>query len=260
MKSILKCTLVIALALLALGQTAEAQENKKQKVTDYKKMAGLDLTQFSKKDQAAILKRANTEGCDCGCNMTVAECRNEDSTCTKGARLAEAIIKDITRVAVTVKLPKKKPDSRIGQPLDIKFTAVDGKKIDLAKMKGKVVLIDFWATWCGPCIAELPSVKKTYKKLNPKGFEIIGISLDTKESALKRFIKKENMPWPQFFDGKGWSNSLAKKHGIRSIPAMWLVDKEGNLVDMNARANLEQKVEDLLDVEKNNNQSKNSQG
>ena len=79
-----------------------------------------------------------------------------------------------------------------------------------------------------------------------KGFEIIGISLDTKESALKRFIEKENMPWPQFFDGKGWSNSLAKKHGIRSIPAMWLVDKQGNLVDLNARANLEQKVEDLL--------------
>ena len=92
----------------------------------------------------------------------------------------------------------------------------------------------------------MPSVKKTYKKLNPKGFEIIGISLDTKESALKRFIEKENMPWPQFFDGKGWSNGLAKKHGIRSIPAMWLVDKQGNLVDLNARANLEQKVEDLL--------------
>ena len=246
MKSLIKCVLTLGVVFVALGQAPEAQGNSERKVTDYKRMAGLDLTQFTEKQQATILKRANSEGCDCGCKMTVAECRNEDSTCSKGARLAEAIIKDVTGVFVKVKLPQKKTDNRIGQPLDMKFTAVDGTKVDLAKMKGKVVLIDFWATWCGPCIAELPSVKKTYKKLNPKGFEIIGISLDTKESALKRFIKKENMPWPQFFDGKGWSNSLAKKHGIRSIPAMWLVDKQGNLVDLNARANLEQKVEDLL--------------
>ncbi|MBS33621.1 MAG: hypothetical protein CMO68_04355 [Verrucomicrobiales bacterium] len=246
MKSFIKSVLTLGLIFVVLGQESEAQENIEKKVTDYKKMAGLDLTQFTEEQQATILKRANSEGCDCGCKMTVAECRNEDSTCSKGARLAEAIIKDVTGFAVKVKLPKKKPDNRIGQPLDMKFTAVDGTKVDLAKMKGKVVLIDFWATWCGPCIAELPSVKKTYKKLNPKGFEIIGISLDTKESALKRFIKKENMPWPQFFDGKGWKNSISTAHGIRSIPAMWLVDKQGNLADLNARANLEQKVEDLL--------------
>ncbi len=249
MKSFIKCMLALGLVFLTVGQTAEAQQNNKRKVTDYEKMAGVDLTQFTKKQQETILKRANSESCDCGCSMTVAECRNEDSTCSKGARLAEAIVKDVTGVAITIKLPAKKPDKRIGQPLDMKFTAIDGTKVDLAKMKGKVVLIDFWATWCGPCIAELPSVKKTYKKLNPKGFEIIGISLDTKESALKRFVKKENMPWPQFFDGKGWGNSLAKKHGIRSIPAMWLVDKQGNLVDLNARANLEKKVEDLLGAE-----------
>ena len=130
---------------------------------------------------------------------------------------------------------------------NLKLRMLDGTKTTIHELvKDGPIMIDFWATWCGPCIAELPSVKKTYKKLNPKGFQIIGISLDTKESALKRFIEKENMPWPQFFDGKGWSNSLAKKHGIRSIPAMWLVDKQGNLVDLNARANLEQKVEDLL--------------
>jgi len=246
MKSLIKCVLTLGLIFVVLGQESEAQENIEKKVTDYKKMAGLDLTQFTEEQQATILKRANSEGCDCGCKMTVAECRNEDSTCSKGVRLAEAIIKDVTGVAVKVKLPKKKPDNRIGQPLDMKFTAVDGTKVDLAKMKGKVVLIDFWATWCGPCIAELPSVKKTYKKLNPKGFEIIGISLDTKESALKRFIKKENMPWPQFFDGKGWKNSISTAHGIRSIPAMWLVDKQGNLADLNARADLEGKVEALL--------------
>ena len=134
----------------------------------------------------------------------------------------------------------------VGKPLDIQFTATDGSKVDLAKMKGKVVLIDFWATWCGPCVAELPNVKEAYAKLHPKGFEIVGISLDSSEDKLKKFIKDKEMPWPQYFDGQGWDNKISTKYGIRSIPAMWLVDKEGNLVDMNARGGLEGKVEKLL--------------
>ena len=134
----------------------------------------------------------------------------------------------------------------LGKPLDMKFTALDGSEVDISKMSGKVVLIDFWATWCGPCIREIPSVKKTYDKLNAKGFEIIGISLDSDKGKLEDFIAKNKMPWPQFFDGKGWKTSLAQEHGINSIPAMWLVDKEGNLVDQNARTDLEEKVKKYL--------------
>ncbi|MEO6785624.1 MAG: TlpA disulfide reductase family protein [Chthoniobacteraceae bacterium] len=137
-------------------------------------------------------------------------------------------------------------DATVGQPLDLKFQSVDGHHVDLSKMQGKVVLIDFWATWCGPCVGEIPHVKEAYQKLHAKGFEIVGISLDSDKAALQAFVKKNGMTWPQYFDGKGWKNAISTKFGINSIPRMWLVDKKGNLVDTNGRQDLAAKVEKLL--------------
>lgn len=134
----------------------------------------------------------------------------------------------------------------IGKPLPLKFTAVDGRPVDLASLKGKVVLIDFWATWCGPCVKELPNVKATYAKLQLKGFEIIGISFDKDKNALTKFTAAKGMPWPQYFDGRSWNNMFGRQWGIHSIPTMWLVDKKGNLRDVAARGGLEAKVQKLL--------------
>jgi thiol-disulfide isomerase/thioredoxin len=132
------------------------------------------------------------------------------------------------------------------KPIELKFAAVDGREVDLEKLRGKVVLVDFWATWCGPCIAEIPNVLKTYGKLHEKGFEIIGISFDQEKEKLEALTKEKGMTWPQYFDGKGWKNDYGQKFGINSIPRMWLVNKKGMVADTNGREDLEGKVEKLL--------------
>jgi peroxiredoxin len=134
----------------------------------------------------------------------------------------------------------------LGKPVVLQFTAVDGRNVDLARLKGKVVLIDFWATWCGPCVGEVPNVKKTYDQFHAKGFEIVGISLDKDKDKLTQFVADHKMEWPQFFDGLYWQNKYARQFGIESIPTMWLIDKKGALRNENARADLSGAVQRLL--------------
>jgi peroxiredoxin len=110
-----------------------------------------------------------------------------------------------------------------------------GKPLSIANYKGKVVLLDFWATWCGPCVHELPNVIKTYDAYHKQGFEIIGISLDKDQEKLASFTKEKSMTWVQYFDGLVWQNKLAAKYGITSIPATFLLDGQGTIIGKDLR-------------------------
>ncbi|MDP4940138.1 MAG: TlpA family protein disulfide reductase [Verrucomicrobiales bacterium] len=135
----------------------------------------------------------------------------------------------------------------VGDEMKIAFTDLNGKEIYMEKMKDKVILVDFWATWCGPCIAEMPNVTAAYETYKDKGFEVVGISLDEDKAAVVKFIADNKMPWPQFVDGKGWENELAQRFGIRSIPATFLVGKGGRIVASNLRGpDLEAAIEKAL--------------
>ncbi len=131
-------------------------------------------------------------------------------------------------------------------PLDLKFTALNGDKVDLAKLRGKVVLIDFWATWCGPCLMDMPHVLKAYNDYRDQGFEIIGVSLDDDKTRLLAYLKEHGVSWPQHFDGKGFETPLIRRFGINGIPTQWLLDKKGLLRDANAQGTLAQKIPELL--------------
>ena len=121
----------------------------------------------------------------------------------------------------------------LSRPLDLKFTAIDGREVDLAKLRGKVVLIDFWATWCPPCRHIAPDIVGLYQKYHSQGLEVIGISVDSDKQGLLDMVKKEGLVWPQYCDFKGADNEVAAKFGIEQFPTVFLVNKQGVVVNRN---------------------------
>ncbi|MGC3971221.1 MAG: TlpA disulfide reductase family protein [Pirellulales bacterium] len=125
-----------------------------------------------------------------------------------------------------------------GNAMDVKGKTVDGKDFDVKSWEGKVVLVDFWATWCGPCIAELPTLRECYEKYHDRGFEVVGISLDSDRKRLDDFLTREELPWTTLFSADesatGWKHPLAAKYGVMSIPRGVLIDRKGKVVSLDA--------------------------
>ena len=168
---------------------------------------------------------------------------------TKGEALLEQLKKDFPDSRPVAMLKKQEAAKKIQSSLvegakfpDFNEKDVAGKPFSLAAYKGKVVLVDFWATWCGPCVAELPNVMKAYEKHHGNGFEIVGISLDSNKAKLEKFTKEKKMSWQQFFDGQGWNNKLSTKYGVNSIPATYLLDGEGKIIAKNLRGDALEKA------------------
>lgn len=148
----------------------------------------------------------------------------------------------------------------VGKEMEVEGIILGGEKFDWSKYRGKVVLVDFWASWCGPCVREVPNMKDIYAQYHDRGFDIVGISLDRSREQLEAFLKEKQIPWTILYKDEERSPTIAY-YGVMAIPAMILVDKDGKVVSTRARGEqLRTELEKLLGPAEEQDKTEAGQG
>jgi len=165
----------------------------------------------------------------------------------KARRLVNEILAG--NASESLKLSTRRIQGRLdhlNKPIPFHGVGLDGRPIDLTRMKGKVVMFHFWDTDCGYCLDELNEIKSVYEKFHPRGFEIISISFNPDRDSLVQFLARHPLAWPQYLAGPDWDATHGRDFDVQAMPSLWLVDGRGNLRDLNARENLASSIEKLL--------------
>lgn len=217
---------------------SEQALEKKLPLADWEKMAAAHFAQFPDYPYNTMLHEQR---------MDLVRKLDEPRLIPLLEELAKHPRDDVATLAGTKLAAARERAALKARPLDLKFKALGGAEVDMEKLRGKVVLVHFWATWSSVAMEELSAVQAAFEKLHARGLEVVGISLDDDEKALRTVLKKRKVQWPQFFDGKSWENPFARRFGVETLPTLWLVDKQGHVAILGAEpAKLVEELEKLL--------------